>query len=99
MGHRVHLHRCATGAALIGYPRTLLTDAVCTRRRTVLAMIFEPRHDLGLYAGVLFELRTMVCSLCACGAAAKSAVVAIARDVSMSCVLDPPGTVCGSARV
>ena len=41
-------------------------------------------RSCGLHAGVLFELRTMMCSSCACGAAAKSAVVAIARDVSMS---------------
>ena len=54
--------------------------AVCARSRTVLMATFEPAHDLGLCARLLFELHALMCGLWACVVAVKSAVVAIAHS-------------------
>ena len=56
---------------------------VCTRGRTVLATVFEPRHDLGLYGGLLLELYALACGSCTCGMTVKSAAVAIVRDARL----------------
>ena len=55
--------------------------AVCARGRTVLVSSFEPAHDLGLCACLLFELHTLVCGSLAGKVAVKNAIVAIARCV------------------
>ena len=58
-----------------GAAHVLLSAAACVCSRTVLATTFEPAHDLGLSARLLFELDALVCASCVRVSVVRSVVL------------------------